>query len=85
MNETVKISEGIYQVGSFSDPTKSYIVNMRLETCSCPHATYRGAQCKHIRQAQAQQQRDHAAEILDLRAKLSDLYGSFEARAVKSF
>lgn len=42
----------LFEVESFTKPGKFYVVDLREETCTCPHFRYRGAKCKHIKAAE---------------------------------
>jgi len=51
---------GLYEVPSFTDPSKTYVVDIFEETCTCPAFTH-GVRnpCKHIRAV-----KDHVNLIL---------------------
>jgi predicted nucleic acid-binding Zn finger protein len=42
-------------IASFTDPARTYSVDVEAGTCSCPDATHRKRICKHIRTLQAEQ------------------------------
>jgi len=45
---------GLYEVPSFTNPRKTYVVDVREHTCTCPGFQYRG-KCKHLKLVEKQQ------------------------------
>jgi len=48
--EIKELGRGLYEVPSFTDPRKTYVVDIIERTCTCPAFTY-GVRnpCKHIK------------------------------------
>ena len=49
MRKIKELGHGLYEVPSFTDPRKTYVVDIIERTCTCPAFTY-GIRnpCKHI-------------------------------------
>ena len=43
------LDEGLYEVPSFTNPKKKYVVDLREKSCTCPDFTHRGRKCKHLK------------------------------------
>ena len=42
------LDEGLYEVPSFTNPRKKYVVDLREKSCTCPAYRFRGY-CKHLK------------------------------------
>lgn len=59
-----------------SDSGRSYMVDLRARTCTCPDCLHRGVECRHIRRAVYASRREHPPEWVNSDA-IDPLLGEF--------
>ena len=53
------LGDDLYEVPSAKIRGKVYVVDLKDKSCSCPHFTYRGAYCKHIKAVEASKRKPY--------------------------
>ena len=55
------LDEGLYEVPSFTNPRKKYVVDLREKSCTCPAYRFRGY-CKHLKAVEEKLEEEKEAE-----------------------